>query len=51
VDSIDDAISGWCQAMGIEQGDRSQDDMVKFINDYEYDDEDTYYYIHPFTFD
>jgi len=51
VDSIDDAILGWCQAMGIEQGNRSQDDMVKFINDYEYDDEDSYYYIHPFTFD
>ena len=37
--------------MGIEQGGRSQEEMMQFINDYEYEDEDTYYYIHPFVFD
>ena len=51
VDTIEDAIEEWCRAMSIKQGDRSQEEMVKFINDYEYEDEDTYYYIHPFVFD
>ena len=50
MDTIDDAISEWCKAMGIERGDRSQEDMVEFINDYEYDDVDNFYNIYPFKF-
>lgn len=33
-----------------EQGDRTDDEMVDFINGYEYENEDTYYYINKFTF-
>jgi hypothetical protein len=48
---IADAIKEWCSKTGIEQGERSQDEMVDFINEYEYDDPDTYFYINPFTFE
>ena len=48
---IADAIKEWCSKTGIEQGDRSQEEMVDFINEYEYDDPDTYFYINPFTFE
>jgi hypothetical protein len=46
-----DAIKEWSSKTGIEQGERSQDEMVDFINEYEYDDPDTYFYINPFTFE
>ena len=36
--------------LGISQGDRTDDEMVDFINGYEYENEDTYYYINKFTF-
>ena len=50
-DTICDAIEAWCEKTGISQGERTEDEMVDFINEYEYDSEDTYYYIHPFEFD
>ena len=50
-DSCQDAISEWCKKTGVPQGDRTEDEMVEFINGYEYDDEDTYYYINKFIFD
>ena len=37
--------------MGISQGDRTEDEMMEFINGYEYENVDTYYYINKFTFD
>lgn len=49
--TIQDAINDWCEKTGISQGKRTESEMVDFINDYEYDTEDTYYYIHPFQFD
>ena len=49
-DTISDAVREWCTRMGIEQGERTNDEMVEFINGYEYDDAETYFYIHPFTF-
>ena len=49
-DSCQDAIAEWCKKTGVPQGDRTEDEMVEFINDYEYDDEDTYYYINKFIF-
>lgn len=49
--TIQDAINDWCEKTGISQGERTESEMVDFINDYEYDTEDTYYYIHPFLFD
>ena len=33
-----------------EQGDRTDDEMMDFIKGYEYENEDTYYYINKFTF-
>ena len=50
-DTIGDAIKEWCEKTGISQGERTDDEMVDFIDEYEYDTEDTYYYIHPFDFD
>ena len=50
-DTISDAIEAWCEKTGISQGERTEEEMVDFINEYEYDSEDTYYYIHPFEFD
>lgn len=50
-DTICDAIETWCEKTGINQGERTEEEMVDFINEYEYDSEDTYYYIHPFEFD
>ena len=48
--TIEDAINEWCEKTGIQQGERSTEEMMDFINEYEYDDSDTYFYIHPFTF-
>ena len=50
-DTCQDAITNWCEKMGISQGDRTDDEMVDFINGYEYENVDTYYYINKFTFD
>ena len=49
-DTCQDAIAKWREKMGISQGDRTDDEMVDFINGYEYENEDTYYYINKFTF-
>lgn len=50
-DTCQDAIAKWCEKMGISQGDRTEDEMVDFINGYEYENVDTYFYINKFTFD
>ena len=42
-DTICDAIEAWCEKTGISQGERTEEEMVDFINEYEYDSEDTYY--------
>lgn len=46
-----DAIKEWCDKMHIEQGERTDEEMLNFINEYEYDDDDTYFYIRIFTFE
>lgn len=48
-DTVEDAIKEWCEKIGVSQGERSQDEMIAFINDYEYENEDTYFYINRFT--
>ena len=48
---IEDAIAEWTSKTGIGQGDRSKKEMVDFINSYGYESEETYFYIHPFTFE
>lgn len=45
--TIDEAIDDWCRKTGIGRDGRSRDEMLDFIGDYEYDDDDVYYYIHP----
>ena len=49
--TLKDAINFWCDKMNINQGERTDEEMIDFINEYEYDDEDTYFYIHQFTFE
>ena len=43
--TLKDAINDWCEKMNIEQGERTDEEMMDFINEYEYDDDDTYFYI------
>lgn len=35
--SIEDAIQEWCSKMGVERGDKSEEEMMDYINGYEYD--------------
>lgn len=49
--TIEDAIKEWSSKTGIMQGERSNQEMVEFINAYEYEDSEIYYYIHPFDFE
>ena len=50
-DTIADAIKEWCSKMNIEQGERTDEEMMDFINEYEYEDDETYFYIRAFTFE
>ena len=50
-DTISDAIKAWVEKTGIVQGERTDEEMVDFINEYVYDTDDAYFYIHPFEFD
>ena len=46
--TLKDAINEWCEKMNVEQGERTDEEMMDFINEYEYDDDDTYFYIRKF---
>ena len=50
-DSVADAIKEWCSKMNIEQGGRTDEEMMDFINEYEYDNDETYFYIRTFVFE
>ena len=50
-ESVSDAIKEWCDKMGIEQGERTDEEMMDFINEYEYDNDETYFYIRTFVFE
>ena len=50
-DTLKDAINEWCEKMNIEQGERTDEEMMDFINEYEYENEDTYFYIRTFTYE
>ena len=50
-ESAKDAIKLWTSLTGIEQGERTDEEMVDFINEYDYEDDDVYFYIKPFTFE
>ena len=47
--TVKDAINEWCTKMNIEQGERTDAEMLEYISEYEYDDLDTYFYINEFT--
>lgn len=49
--TLKEAIEEWCEKIGIEQGSRTDEEMMDFINDYEYYNDDTYFYIRQFTFE
>ena len=50
-DTIADAIKEWCSKMNIDQGERTDEEMMNFINEYDYEDDETYFYIRTFTFE
>lgn len=46
--SVKDAIMMWCDIMDKEQGNRTDDEMISYINNYDYDDEDDALKIYKF---
>ena len=50
-DTVSDAISEWCLIMGESRDSRSDDEMLEYIDNYEYEDEDTYFNIYKFVFE
>ena len=46
--SVKDAIMMWCDIMDKEQGNRTDDEMISYINNYDYDDEDDVLKIYKF---
>lgn len=50
-DSVYDAIETWCSLMKVERAGRSDDEMEAFIEDFEYETDDTCFNIHRFDFE
>ncbi|MCD8237439.1 MAG: hypothetical protein LUD00_12550 [Prevotellaceae bacterium] len=48
--TIGDAIEKWCEITGISQDGRTELEMTDFINDFEYEDENTGFCINSITF-
>lgn len=49
--TVEDAINEWCSKMNIDKGNRTKEEMLTFIGEYEYDNDETYYYIYEFVFE
>lgn len=51
-DKAEDAIIYWLEKMGQtwDKEEKNEKEMVKYINNYKYDDDETYFYIDYFTF-
>jgi hypothetical protein len=49
--TFDDAINEWCDKMKFNRDGRSTDEMLELIDEYEYDDMDTYFNIYAITFE
>lgn len=47
-DSIESAIQEWCSKMGVERGNKSEEEMMDYINGYEYDGMDSYFEIQKY---
>ena len=45
-----DAIKLWCEKTGVSQDGRNEQKMIDFINEYEYEAENTNFCINPITF-
>ena len=48
-DSIEGVIQEWCSKMGIERGNKSEEEMIEYINGYKYDGRDSYFDICKYT--
>lgn len=48
-DSIEYAIQEWCSKMGVERGDKSEEEMMDYINGYDYGEMDSYFEIQKYT--
>ena len=46
--TIEDAIQEWCSKMGVERGDKSEEEMIDYINGYEYEEKGTYFEIQKY---
>lgn len=49
--TVEDAIMEWCSATGNPRGEMTTEEMINYINAYEYDDPDTYFYINEIEHD
>lgn len=49
--TVDNAIDYWCECMEYDRGNKTTDEMLKIIDEYEYDDDCLYYHIHKFIFE
>ncbi len=50
-DTLADAIELWCEKTGIKRGERSDEEMLEYIDQYKYKDEDTFFFINEFEFE
>lgn len=46
--SLTEAVNYWCEVMQYDRGDKTDVDMLNIIENWEYEDEDSYFYIHEF---
>ena len=49
--SVGDAINEWCETMNYERKEMADSDMLSIIENYEYEDENTFFNIHVFTYE
>lgn len=50
-DTVADAIKVWCEKTGIKRDERSDEDMLEYIAQYEYKDDKTFFFINKFEFE
>lgn len=50
-DTIEDAISDWCEQMQYDRKDKSESEMLEIINSYEYENKNTFFNIYEFNFE
>lgn len=50
-DTVTDAIEVWCEKTGIKHDERSDEEMLEYIAQYEYKDDKTFFFINKFEFE